>query len=283
MSAITIIGRVHEDYTTAWHYATALEHLGRDVQRMIWTHDDTVIVVDGKRVGVEVGRRAGLAERPIPDATDVFFTDDGVWAREHPQYGATDVRYLRAGCHGPEAHDSEAYPPWEPLWDVAFVGSSPGHPEWPHRAELVAHLREWFGDRFLHLGPGGQTVEDDSLNHHASLRGHWLNRLYRSVPLVIGDSLFHDPLEPYWSERCYEVWARGGFLIHPFNNALDAEIDAPLSGWPLGDWAMLRDEIDFWLAHPVMREEQRVRLQEIVRTRCTYEHRVTELLTMIGA
>jgi hypothetical protein len=114
------------------------------------------------------------------------------------------------------------------------------------------------------------------------LRGHWLNRALRSIPVVVGDSLFHDPDLPYWSERNYEVWARGGFLVHPRNELLRAETGY-VSAWETGDWSSLRAELDYWLAHPAKRETYRRAMQETVRTRCTYEVRAAELLAMLGA
>lgn len=277
---VTVIGTTDVDYTTAWHYAAALENLGYEVQRLAVRYPWVEVLSVRGIAAVHVGRLAGLPRLPMPPAK-VLFTDDGVWA------AANGAHYLRSGCHGPEAHDSEPYPPWEPRWDVCFVGSSPGHPEWPHRAELIAHLRDWFGERFLHVGPGGVAIEDDSRKFWGQdipLRGHWLNRTLRSVPITIGDSVFHDPNLPYWSERCYEVWARGGFLIHPRNELLMDEL-GPLPGakWDVGDWDALREEIDFHLAYPEVREATRVRLQEIVRTHCTYEHRAQELLATLGA
>jgi hypothetical protein len=278
---VTVIGTADEPYTLAWHYAAAFEHLGLEVERHAQgpAGDRGVIVNLGGNLNyrVDVGRRSGLPI-PLPPLEIIpCFTDDGVLAAEHE-----NAHYLRAGCHGPEAHDSEPYPPWEPLWDVAFVGTSPGHPEWPHRAELVAHLRDWYGHRFLHLGPGGQTVTDDSQNVRADLRGHWLNRLYRSVPIVVSDSLFHDPDLPYWSERNYEVWARGGFLVHPANELLRQETGY-VSSWTVGDWGSLRTEVDYWRNSPTARETYRQAMQETVRTRCTYEVRAAELLAMLGA
>ncbi len=299
---ITVVGSTDVPYTTAWHYAEAFAKLGHEVERAATrdqefaglhfddgTHDVEVALV---RVGRIIGDSFVIPEH-VP-----FFTDDGVWAAQHPTIGNAQVHYLRSGCHGPEAHDSEPYPPWQGRWDVAFIGSSPGHPEWPQRVELIAHLREWFGDRFIHVGPGGEQVEDDSKllwgYEDRPLRGHWLNRFLRSVPIVVGDSVLHDRAQPYWSERVYETWARGGFLIHPRNDFLAAELGLrgqtyPGRAWEPerrydypGEWTVLKMLIDDALAHPERTEEERRWWQEFVRTHCTYEVRCGELLAILG-
>ncbi len=290
---ITVVGSTDVPYTTAWHYAEAFAKLGHEVERAATrdqefaglhfddgTHDVEVALV---RVGRIIGDSFVIPEH-VP-----FFTDDGVWAAQHPTIGNAQVHYLRSGCHGPEAHDSEPYPPWQGRWDVAFIGSSPGHPEWPHRVELIDHLREWFGDRFIHVGPGGEQVEDDSKllwgYEDRPLRGHWLNRFMRSVPIIVGDSVLHDAAQPYWSERVYETWARGGFLVHPGNDLLLAEMPDkfyPGRLWQPGDWDTLHGLIGPWLRHPEERDEIRRSLQEFVRTHCTYEHRAAAMLATLG-
>ena len=280
---ITVIGTVNQDYTTAWHYAAAFEQLGLGVERVPTDRSWTGIEVDGLYSELRVGRVAEISVRVGID--DHVFSDDGDWAADPGPLPRDRVHWLRSGTHGPEAHDSEAYPPWVPQWDVAFVGSAPGaHPEWAaQRAALVEHLREWFGERFLHFGPGGVGLTDDSQNYHTEIRGHWLNRLYRSVPIVVGDSTLVDRDGRYWSDRCYETWGRGGFLIHPGVTALQMEIGRyPGSRWDVGDWDALGAEIDYWLTHPAEREEERRVMQERIRTRCTYADRARELLDMLG-
>lgn len=282
---ITVVGTTDVDYTTAWHYAAAFEKLGHEVERGQDASETYIRLPDALWAQVEIGRRWGVPPRR-PVRAEHLFTDDGVWAAANPVIDyATEVHYLRSGCHGPEAHDSEPYPPWEPMWDVAFIGSSPGHSEWPHRVELIAHLREWFGDRFIHVGPGGDQVEDDSklLWGYADrpLRGHWLNRALRSVGVVVGDTVLHDEDAPHHSERTYETFARGGYMIAPYNRLLEGEI-GPYPSWHVGDWAGLRWAINNALAYPEEREAERRRMQEFVRTHCTYEHRAVEMLTVLG-
>ena len=202
---IAVVGTVDQEYTTAWHYASAFEQLSHDVERRRRARvtDWTDIEVDGVHAELLVGRIAGL-ERVVETVADHLFSDDGDWvASAHPLRPRERVHWLRSGTHGPEAHDSEAYPPWEPLWDVAFVGSVPGaHPEWAtQRTELVARLRSWYGERFLHFGRGGVGLVDDSGNFRAELHGHWLNRFLRSVPVIVGDSDLVSRDGLYWSDR----------------------------------------------------------------------------------
>ena len=84
----------------------------------------------------------------------------------------------------------------------------------------------------------------------------------------------------YWSDRVYETWGRGGFLIHPRVDALGRELEG-VPCWEWGDWAALRFEVDRWLGDPLGRDMLRRLLQERVRTQHTYAHRARELLEML--
>lgn len=244
---------------------------------------------------VHLDRWWGLSREPEVDSQAMFamahvFTADGDahdWFLER----GVNHHWLPPAVRGSEAHDSEPYPPWQPLWDVAFVGSAPtpagGHyhdEEWPHRRELVAWLRARFGDRFVHIGNGGDVIVDDSMNERTTLRGHWLNRLLRSAPLVVGDSCLVRREGRYWSDRVPEVWGRGGFLIHPGVHALNEAFgeSLPGNGWDPYDWDALSREIDRWLAAPEERETTRQRLQEEVRRHHTYRQRAQTILETVG-
>lgn len=214
---------------------------------------------------------------------DHVFTADGDHQAEFEADGVNH-HFLRPGVRASHAHDSEAYPPWVGQWDIAFVGSSGYHPEWPHRPAMVNWLRENYGDRFIHIGPGSdQTVTDDTGTPLDRLRGHWLNRFYASVPITVGDSCLWQRSNFYTSDRPYECWGRGGSLIHPGTYGLVEAIgDYPGHSWNCGDWDALRFEIDRYLADDVMRDVARQRLAAEVRANHTYVQRVATMLDTIG-
>lgn len=160
---------------------------------------------------------------------------------------------------------------------VGFAGSDGYHPEWPHRPQLVAWLRETYGDRFVHIG-GSSTPR---VTHLA------LNRIFASVPVWVGDSCLTRPDFPYWSDRVPETWGRGGFLIHPGVDALNEHYggpDFPTPGWDwvVGDWDALRREIDHYLAYPHQRGLMRESMAERTRAHDTYVNRVQTMMDVIG-
>jgi hypothetical protein len=155
---------------------------------------------------------------------------------------------------------------------VGFAGSDGYHDEWPHRAELVAWLRETYGDRFLHIG-GSATPR---------VTGLALNRVLASVPVWVGDSCHTAPDRAYWSDRVPETWGRGGFLIHPHVDALAehySHYHLPGSRWAAGDWDALRSEIELYLDPPgFTRDELRSRLAAHTRAHDTYLHRAQTII-----
>lgn len=211
------------------------------------------------------------------------FTADGDHQAEFERDGVNH-HFLRPGVRTEHAHDSEAYPPWVGQWDVAFIGSSGYHPEHSHRGEMVAQLREWYGPRFLHIGPGtSDSVTLDTGEVVDRLRGHNLNRLYSSIPVTVGDSCLLTRNGYYTSDRPYECYGRGGFLIHPgVYGLVEAIGDYPGHGWNLGDWDSLHNEIERYLTDPVDRENTRQRLAAEVRQNHTYTVRVRQMLDVIG-
>lgn len=157
--------------------------------------------------------------------------------------------------------------------DVAFVGGGDGyHVEWPHRQELLAFLRDRYGDRFHKWGgPEARTI-----------RGRDLNDLYASARVIVGDTLaLGRNRSHYWSDRVYETLGRGGFLIMPRIGALVREIPN-LPTFDFGDFGELAMHIDYWLDHDTARESLRAALQEHVRDHCTYTHRAAEILETVG-
>lgn len=164
-------------------------------------------------------------------------------------------------------------------YDVAFVGSRSYHPEWPHRPRLIDELARRFGEKFVHIS--GETLG-------SALRGQALHDLYATVPVIVGDSCWVGTKPPdtrYWSDRVYEVWGRGGFLLMPYIAALDQSLHTPDSypGWDrFDDFDDMEHVIRYWLDRPDERAVVGKQIVEEVRTRHTWSQRITEMLDVIG-
>lgn len=120
--------------------------------------------------------------------------------------------------------------------DVVFVGSAGWptsyHEEWPWRTELLAFLETTYGERFRRYdGLTGHPTRDGGW-HNGPIRGHDLNDLYVSAKVVVGDSCFAHPGQRYWSDRPFETYGRGGFLLFPRIDAL-AEMIGPYPSYTL--------------------------------------------------
>lgn len=227
--------------------------------------------------GFHLDRFFGLPERESWFATDPLFacehlfTTDGAHEAEWITAGINH-HWLRAGVLKAECYDAE---PDREKWpqQVAFVGSYGYHAEWPHRPALIDHLAEWYGERFV-LIPG---------NGNPALRGHDLNVMYATIPVTVGDSCFVTPEGRYTSDRVYEAWGRGGFLIHPRVESLIDELGPyPGQDWRVGEWDVLKDCIDGWLGDLYAHDETRKHIARTVRSSCTYTDRMRELLTVCG-
>lgn len=229
-------------------------------------------------------RSALPREHPMFRVDHVFTADgghDAEWA-----YDGVNHHWLPPGVDGDEAIDVA---PNDPVPDgpmfgsqyvVGFAGSDRYHREWPHRHALIDHLRDWYGDRFLHIG-GTSTPR---------ITGLALNRVLASVPVWVGDSCLTRPDFAYWSDRVPETWGRGGFLIHPNVDALNQHYAGdirfphthPGATWEVGDWSALRAEIDGWLFDNPHRDTTRAYFASMTRQRDTYLHRVQTILDTIG-
>lgn len=161
--------------------------------------------------------------------------------------------------------------------DVAFVGSwRPGyHPEWQHRPQLVAFLRTTYRQRCRFWGGAGR-----------SMRGPALRDLYASTTVNVGDSCLVGDATHYLSDRIPETLGRGGFLIHPHvEGVTDGTLYTDgehLVTWPLGDWGVLREKVDYYLAHDEERRAIAAAGRAHVLAEHTYTRRLEALLVDLG-
>ena len=196
--------------------------------------------------------------------SDELFARDGV----NHHWLPPAVRFDEARDIEPTGEDRGTFD----RYAVGFCGARGYHPE-HDRAGLVDALAARYGDAFV------RVAGDTALG---TVRGEALNRMYATVPVWVGDSCFAGSSSRYFSDRFFETWGRGGFLVFPRLNALDDMVGDYPSWTPYEDRDAMFAAIDLWLGQPGAREMARVRIARLVRAEHTYVNRVAEMLDVIG-
>lgn len=170
--------------------------------------------------------------------------------------------------------------------DVVFVGSRGYHKEWPWRPELIDGLKAHYGDRFAHYGGEGLPTVRSGFHNGELEEGLWLNDLYRSAKVVVGDTLNLPGNQKYISDRYFEVMGRGGLLVAPYVPVLDD------LGFHDGKHLVMYGErdldavirlVDMMLdTDNVYRTQIRANGQYFVRDNHTYKQRLAEALRIMG-
>lgn len=153
---------------------------------------------------------------------------------------------------------------------VAFVGSTTSyHDEWlGHRRDLIGALAARFGRAFRVWERG--------------VRGADLVDLYRTVPVIVGDSCLAGGATRYWSDRIPETLGRGGALIHPWVEGLDEHYTAEhLVTVPVGDYDLMVRAVEHLLRHPDERQRMAAAGRRHTVMHHTYERRMQQLLTLL--
>lgn len=204
-----------------------------------------------------------------------FFTVDpqmAVWLNNNSFY--TKGYYLPAGCLEEESYlgtpDKEKYP-----HDIVFTGSMGYHFEYPYRPRLIKWLHDTYGERFAHYGGGGKQ----------GLRGSELNNMYASAKIVIGDTLCKDfKYEGYFSDRAFEVPARGGFMIFPYIKGIEEmyELGKEIVPYEYENFGQLKFLIDYFLENDEDRERIRIAGHERAKKDHTYTNRIKSLIETLG-
>lgn len=208
--------------------------------------------------------------------SDLIFSADGGNQEFFERHGIKHI-WSPPAVYGPECNYEVTPDPQRFPHEVAFVGS-PGpplsyHPEWPYRTELLRKLKGRYGEAFGHRGVAGDSI-----------RGHDLNVLYNTVPVIVGDSFSPGfTHKNYWSDRVPETIGRGGFLIHPDITGLGKQyVDGKhLMLYKYGDWDHLFHIIDAMLSAPENRNEVRRTGQAHVLANHTYVNRVEAMIKRI--
>lgn len=173
--------------------------------------------------------------------------------------------YMRPGVKESSCYLAAPDPVLYSKYKVAFVGSYGYHKEYPERPQLIDFLKETYKDEFLHI--------------EHSMRGHDLNVLYRSVPVIVGDSCFSqsNPIPGYYSDRIPETLGRGGLLFHPKNDHID--IPGLVNYTSLSD---LEIKIDYFLQTPHEAEEKRLLGYNYVKNNDTYTQIMKEIMMLVS-
>jgi hypothetical protein len=306
---IAYVGNFGPPHSTENHVAATLEAMGHTVSRMqevgpyalraedvtarlhtadllLWTRTPPGLKGDAPRmlrtaarmgipsVALHLDLYAGLA-RGVDVAKEPWwtcqyvFTADGGSEAFWQEHGIRH-HWLPPAVFGPEAYMAE---PNGRRYDVIFTGQRDYHPEWKYRPQLVDWLASTYGARFRRFPMPGE---------HA-VRGHDLNVLYASTKVVVGDSLCLGFTHPrYWSDRLPETLGRGGFLIMPEIEGLrDFYAPDELVTYTFGDFAGLREKIDYYLTHDDEREAIRRAGHEATKRHSTYTHRMEAMLKTV--
>lgn len=224
-------------------------------------------------------REHQVAEQPF------FHTDLVVSPDDSPRWAEAGVNHLwlPPGVYGAECSPVAPNPRRWPA-EVVFVGSYPyPHAEWAeYRAGLIVAMRAAFGRRF------------DVLPHRRGaragtpIRGAMLAELYATAKVVVGDSCLAGESYRYWSDRIPETLGRGGLLIHPEVEGMDAWYTnhaamppgaaGDLLTYELGRYEQAVVLAEQALANPADAAEARAHGRATVLSRDTYQHRMATVL-----
>jgi hypothetical protein len=271
-------------FTRTWGETLTLEHLAHLRERKIPSasyHLDLYVGLARKYLHLDKTLEEVLQKDPFW-RTDFVFTPDGDPSSQ-AVFEANGVNhiYMKPGVYQGECYLSASE---GKKHDVLFVGGgdrpgSPhgyGHPEWPYRDKLIGWLYDTYKERFTKFGHPQQTIRNDELN-----------QLYADSKVVVGDSVCLQDFTHsyYWSDRVYETIGRGGFLIHPYIKGLEEEFanGENIVFYDYGNFTQLQGLIDYYLEHDDEREKIRAAGQELVRTKCTYNQRLSRMIDIIGS
>lgn len=205
-----------------------------------------------------------------------FFTVDKLMADWFNENTQVKGHFLTAGVFGPDSYIHSDYDKNSFDHDIIFVGSRNYHPEYPYRPILIDFLRATYKDRFLHIGPDGDT---------GIIRGDRLNRYYARSKIAIGDTLNINFDYPYYtSDRLFESTGRGGFTIYPGIKGLDQYFDdgKEVVFYEHGNLKDLKNKIDKYLQENEARESIRLAGHERTVRDHTYKSRWSAILLELG-
>lgn len=205
--------------------------------------------------------------------TDFVFTADGGsndWYREKGiNHFYSPAGILEDSCYLGEYKK-------ELDFEVLFVGAKGYHPEWSYRPQLIDWLSKTYEKRFVRVA--GDT-------QYGTVRGNYLNQLYNSSRVIVGDTLclnFNHP--DYFSDRLFETTGRGGFIIFPYIKGIERmfKLGEELITYEFGNFNQLKSLIDYYLEHKEERDKIRLAGMERVKKEHTYTHRLSNILKIVN-
>lgn len=223
---------------------------------------------------VGLKREDGLDNDPFWRTQYVFTPDGDPHSAEVFKRKGINHFYMKPGVYKPECEYGTYRP--ELAHDVVFVGGGLEymHPEWPYRRKLVHWLMNTYGSRFGKYGHPQRVMRNQDLND-----------LYASAKVAVGDSVCVPDFKHtyYWSDRVYETIGRGGFIIHPFIDGMQEEFKdrETIVFYEYGNFAQLKELIDYYLTHDDERERIRKAGHEYVKENCTYHNRLRQMLVTV--
>jgi len=259
-------------WTRTWKPTDGVGHVSEaDLQAIKDAGILTVSFHLGKYAGIQ--RDGGLATDTFWKTDFVFSPEGSLQSQEIFKSHGINQRYLPPAVYEGDCYMTEPVEQFK--HDVVFVGGGEDymHPEWPYRAKLVRWLKETYGDRFGKYGHPERTV-----------RGHELNQLYSSSKIVIGDSLCKDFFDSYYySDRCFEVTGRGGFLITPYIAGMTDHFRDRKEAvfYAFDNWAQLKFMIDYYLEHDEEREAIRLAGHSRTKIQNTYTVRMNDIINIL--
>jgi len=304
-----MIGNFSAPWCSEVHWAKSLEKLGHEVTRkqeneiqrndiirevvghdmFLWvrTWEGFVTLQDIENVrrlgiasvNVHLDLFVGISREATLDTdprwrTDFVFTADGDPASQKVfEAHGINHHWLRAGVFDEGCVMFEPNPDPELQGNIIFVGGGKEymHKEWPYRHQLIDVLEKL--DGYRKYGHPQKLVREADLN-----------QLYANAKVVIGDSLnvgFHHP--NYWSDRVYETIGRGGFMIHPRISGLEKDFkeNEEVVFYDYGNFAQLKEKIDYYLKNDAEREQIRKAGFERAKRDHTYLNRMQEMLDIV--
>lgn len=220
-----------------------------------------------------IKRDGGIGEDTFWKTNFVFSPEGSIQSKKIFNDMGIHQYYLPAGVFEDECYIAKPVEKYK--HDVVFVGNGSNymHPEWGYRAKLVKWLEDTYSDRFAQYG-----------GHYPTVRGEELNKLYASSKIVIGDSLCKDFMDSYYySDRCFEVTGRGGFLITPYIAGIqDHFVDRKEAVfYSFDNFIQLKNMIDYYLEHDDEREAIRRAGFERTKKDNTYTNRMETMLGIV--
>lgn len=192
---------------------------------------------------------------------DIVFTTDGGHGEKWKRYGINHF-LLRQGI---DERVKLGKPIFDTKAEIVFVGSRITWAGWSYRGQLIDFLKLTYGDRFGHLGEGGDVRHEN------------LNNLMATAKIIVCDTVQSDY---YWSNRIYETIGRGGFAIHPRIPGLEKEFTEyeHFIPYQYGDFKSLKAKIDYFLEADEEREKIRLAGFNHCHKFHTYKQRCKELI-----